>query len=406
MSGTISDRAGLIWPATQDPKMNLIFCRTNESHAGSVAIRRLPLKQPRLLSRGVVVAIWALATSAGSSFAGPMDTLATFNFNTNFNGQGGTVMVDLFDVVTPATVANFNNYATGDASHTYNNVVLHRSIANFIVQGGGYHADQLFTGNAPNQIAAFAPVTNEFHLSNLRGTIAMAKLPGNPNSATSEWFFNLGDNSANLNAQNGGFTVFGQVVGTGMTNVVDPIANSQPTTAQLPNGFTFDGLQNFPLKDYTLADLQASKAVTAANIFVLNNVTLSTHPAFQNPLNSLDVNNDGLVHPSDANTIITDLLDHSNQSHAVGLQDVGTVFEYIDVNGDGVINASDVHLVIDALLNQSPSGAPTPSLMATTSMSVVPEPSSWILAAAGMLALGGYVLRRRRRQSADLRLSH
>jgi peptidyl-prolyl cis-trans isomerase A (cyclophilin A) len=49
-------------------------------------------------------------------------------------------------------------------------------------------------------------------MSNLRGTIAMAKLGGDPDSATSEFFFNLADNSENLDNQNGGFTVFAQVI--------------------------------------------------------------------------------------------------------------------------------------------------------------------------------------------------
>jgi hypothetical protein len=52
--------------------------------------------------------------------------------------------------------------------------------------------------------------------SNTAGTIAMAKVDGDPNSATSQWFFNVGDNSANLDFQNGGFTVFGYVLGDGM----------------------------------------------------------------------------------------------------------------------------------------------------------------------------------------------
>ncbi|MBT8122125.1 MAG: peptidylprolyl isomerase, partial [Gammaproteobacteria bacterium] len=62
-----------------------------------------------------------------------------------------------------------------------------------------------------------------FSLSNLRGTLAMAKLPGDPDSATSEWFFNMQDNSVTLDGQNGGFTVFAQVQGTGM-DIVDDIA--------------------------------------------------------------------------------------------------------------------------------------------------------------------------------------
>lgn len=45
----------------------------------------------------------------------------------------------------------------------------------------------------------------------MRGTLAMAKQPGDPNSVTRQWFINLGNNSSNLDQQNGGFTVFGQV---------------------------------------------------------------------------------------------------------------------------------------------------------------------------------------------------
>ncbi|WP_200988936.1 Calx-beta domain-containing protein [Anabaenopsis elenkinii] len=58
----------------------------------------------------------------------------------------------------------------------------------------------------------------------MRGTIAMAKLGNNPNSATSQWFFNLEDNSSNLNNQNGGFTVFGQVSSGNDLNTIDAIA--------------------------------------------------------------------------------------------------------------------------------------------------------------------------------------
>src|SRR5439155_6233770 len=88
-------------------------------------------------------------------------------------------------------------------------------------------------------IQTFPPITNEFNsgrrLSNVYGTIAMAKRPDDPNSATSEWFFNLADNSTNLDSQNGGFTVFGRVVGgTNLLNFFNRLNKS-----------TFTGLLDF-----------------------------------------------------------------------------------------------------------------------------------------------------------------
>ena len=115
----------------------------------------------------------------------------------------GAIKVDLFDQQTPKTVENFLSYIQSDA---YNQTVVHRSIKDSIIQGGGFTFTDDFKA-----ITTSPAVVNEPELSNVKGTIAMAKVGGDKNSATSQWFFNLKDNSANLDKQNGGFTVFGQI---------------------------------------------------------------------------------------------------------------------------------------------------------------------------------------------------
>jgi cyclophilin family peptidyl-prolyl cis-trans isomerase len=132
----------------------------------------------------------------------------------------GNLEVELYDQQRPITVENFKRLVRSGAFH---NTFFHRLEPGFVVQGGGYFttAPSLQADFAPpwsyfGQVPNFGAISNEFsvgpRLSNTNGTIAMAKLPGNPDSATSEWFFNLGNNSANLDNQNGGFTVFGHVV--------------------------------------------------------------------------------------------------------------------------------------------------------------------------------------------------
>jgi cyclophilin family peptidyl-prolyl cis-trans isomerase len=153
----------------------------------------------------------------------------------SYGTNQGIIDIELYDDEAPKTVANFLLYA-GLGMYSSNGVIpthgfIHRSIPDFIVQGGGYTYDFVFGQYVYNHITENLPIPNEFSLSrsNVRGTIAMAKIDGYPDSATSEWFFNLSDDNAlNLDYENGGFTVFGHVLdkgpGTGM-DVVDAIAN-------------------------------------------------------------------------------------------------------------------------------------------------------------------------------------
>jgi peptidyl-prolyl cis-trans isomerase A (cyclophilin A) len=170
----------------------------------------------------------------------------------------GDIQVNLFDKTTPKTVANFLAYVNANA---YTNNVVHRSEPGFVIQAGGFS----YPGSLPLlAVTANASVANEPVYSNVRGTIAMAKFGSDPNSATNQWFINLADNSANLDTQNGGFTVFGQVTGNGMA-IVDAIAAL--------NRFNLGG--NFtalPLRNYTAADATAGATVTDNNLVIIRSV--------------------------------------------------------------------------------------------------------------------------------------
>src|SRR6476660_6473642 len=104
----------------------------------------------------------------------------------------GTIDIQLFPDRAPLTVANFFHYLDRP-SNGYNGTFIHRSVPAFIIQGGGFITSTLTVNGT--HITTDAPVINEFHHSNVRGTLAMAKMDGNPNSATTDWFVNLVDNS-------------------------------------------------------------------------------------------------------------------------------------------------------------------------------------------------------------------
>ena len=121
-----------------------------------------------------------------------------------FETSQGNFKVNLHDQTTPITVANFLKYVNdGD----YTDTVIHRVEPVFVMQGGGFK----FPGDFPlTAIDTDSAIQNEPVYSNVRGTIAMAKVGGNVNSATSQWFVNLANNaggSSQLDTQNGGFTV-------------------------------------------------------------------------------------------------------------------------------------------------------------------------------------------------------
>jgi cyclophilin family peptidyl-prolyl cis-trans isomerase len=171
----------------------------------------------------------------------------------------GNFEINLYDKGTPKTVANFLAYVNANPS-AYNNNVVHRSEPGFVIQAGGFS----YQGTLPlTTLAENAKVANEPVYSNVRGTIAMAKTAADPNSATNQWFISLADNSANLDTQNGGFTVFGQVT-SGMA-VVDAIA--------AVNRFNMGGaFTAIPLRNYTTADATAGTPPTENNLMLIQKV--------------------------------------------------------------------------------------------------------------------------------------
>jgi cyclophilin family peptidyl-prolyl cis-trans isomerase len=186
----------------------------------------------------------------------------------SFHTDLGDIDVALLQDVAPNNVANFLGYVNRGA---YDNSFIHRSVLNliFIIQGGGYK----FINNQVTAIPQDPPVVNEFHVSNKRGTLAMAKIAGNPNSATSQWFFNESDSNApNLDTQNGGFTVFGRIINSTGLAAMDTIASVPIYNAGSP----FDQL---PLRNYIGGSIQDPNLVHVIWIKVIPQILALTHPS-------------------------------------------------------------------------------------------------------------------------------
>ncbi|MHB0946463.1 MAG: peptidylprolyl isomerase [Sedimentisphaerales bacterium] len=159
----------------------------------------------------------------------------------------GNIFIELFPADAPVTVDNFLAYVR-DGFYEY--LLFHRVVQSdyFIIQGGGYYSNF----SSPTTKSA---IINESYngLSNLRGTIAMARQP-DPNSATSQFFINNKDNIFFdwQDANDVGYCVFGNVI-DGL-DVVDFIANV-PTIDYYPTN-PYDPFNNLP--EYPIGILSAS----------------------------------------------------------------------------------------------------------------------------------------------------
>jgi cyclophilin family peptidyl-prolyl cis-trans isomerase len=212
-----------------------------------------------------------LVASSLTSHAGTYAQFRTF---------WGDVDVELYDDDKPITVRNFLRYVQ---SGRFTNMFFHRcpnnpftGLTDFVVQGGGFFAGT----NGAELVQTFGAIPNEFGagrlFSNTYGTLAMAKVSGDTNSATSQFFFNLNNNSfLDATNDNGFFTVFGRVVGRS-TNVLNTylgrsinrgiidLSDAHPEWSTLPVTYIGTNLPTF--NDLEYADISVVKlSVTATN---------------------------------------------------------------------------------------------------------------------------------------------
>ena len=225
-------------------------------------------------------------------------TLATFDTNE------GDIQVALTDAATPQTVANFLSYVSSGA---YSDTIFHRSVdlstglggepeaPATIIQGGGYD----ISGGSFAHIATNAPVADEYTtevLHDTAGTLAMAKT-SQADSATSEWYFNVSDNTeldqptTDSNGIETSYTVFGNVL-SGM-NVIDAIA-------ALPTYNDGSGLDTIPVNGITEAQANAGVTISASNLIFTTSITSEPGTSY-----TVSSSNKALVSPVVTNGVLS-----------------------------------------------------------------------------------------------------
>lgn len=328
-----------------------------------------PVEQaPLMSSRRFSLLRWLWAVAALSVFLSSRALAATI---IRFETSLGDFDVQMFDATMPRTVTNFLHYVN---TNKFDGSVVHRNTdtadpvtRDFVIQGGGYYLHDP-TGTATTisytNVATIAPIADEpgggvTGPSNIRGTIAMAK--SGPNTVTSQWFINQGNNSF-LDSplrSDGGFSAFGMVLGNGMS-IVDAIGD-----LPIPPDFGFSigsPFNDLPLRNFSgnsVTQVRVANTVTIEDVRVLN-------------LSPGDFDRNGTVTASDlallkANYGVTN----------------GAFFDDGDANMDGRVDGADF------LAWQRSFGS------VTTPIAAVPEPAAATLALLAAAACG--LARRRHR---------
>jgi len=169
----------------------------------------------------------------------------------------GDFVIELRSDRAPITVANFLRYVR---EGFYTNTLLHRVIANFVIQGGGHDATTLQL--KPTHESVFNEAGNG--LQNKRGTVGMARADP-PHSGNAQFYVNLVDNpDLDPVPTRWGYTVFGRVV-QGM-DVIDRIGET-------PTGATGPFKNDAPLKPVIIQKMEIISGAGAASAAPVTPVT-------------------------------------------------------------------------------------------------------------------------------------
>lgn len=133
--------------------------------------------------------------------------------------NGETIELELYPDIAPKTVANFINYVN---QGFYEGTIIHRVVDGFVIQGGGYDRELQRKDVSETVEGEFEENGIKNPLHHDRGVISMARIPSEPNSASTQFFIVVEDNRDALDGQ---YAAFGRVRG-GM-DVVDAMAASK-----------------------------------------------------------------------------------------------------------------------------------------------------------------------------------
>ena len=178
------------------------------------------------ISALILLSLISIATFTNTAFAENDDKIVIMHTNS------GPLIIELFPDDAPNTVENFLKLTE---SGFYDNLIFHRIIKGFMIQGGDplskYGEDGFTnigrwgTGDAGYEIPA------EFNtIKHNRGIISMAR--GADIDSASSQFFIVHKNSNFLDGQ---YTAFGKLLTEESYDTLDKIANLQTTPKDLPN---------------------------------------------------------------------------------------------------------------------------------------------------------------------------